>query len=310
MHSYTSGEVKEGLLRLREPFPLDQIELLPKYCGRMVDDSKGGRKIPPDAPKSKCSECGGYHYSDSIHLSYVGHAGITDRLLDVDPFWTWEPAAYGEDGTPRYTDGGMWIRLTVLGMTRLGYGDAGNKKPPFTGSAVKEIIGDAIRNAAMRFGAGTYLWSKSEHAKATLTRMNLDEDPKDEPKSPAEVKAGANILEQVRALRVELGMSDDDYAAELEKAGTTCDTDLCEKAAVKMLAGFEVRVASVIKARQKAEAKSAIEELIAAAKNSGSSEGLKAFFAAHGGPNPAAYRALSAEDREKAAVIAGGAIPF
>ncbi len=67
-------------------------------------------------------------------------------------------------GTPLLTDGGMWARMTVLGVTRIGFGDPpGRNSGP---NAIKETIGDFIRNAAMRFGVGTYLWSKSEAAAA------------------------------------------------------------------------------------------------------------------------------------------------
>jgi hypothetical protein len=106
----------------------------------------------------RCGECGGWHHPKVVHLDYVGHAALTDRLLDVDPSWHWEPLAYDENGLPFVdSEGGMWIRLTVLGVTRLGYGDAQGK----TGAnASKERIGDALRNAAMRFGAGLELWHK------------------------------------------------------------------------------------------------------------------------------------------------------
>lgn len=87
-------------------------------------------------------------------LDYVGHAAVTDRLLTVDPEWTWEPVALNEQGLPAYDQaGGLWIRLTVGGVTRLGYGD---------GPDPKQRIGDAIRNAAMRFGVALDLWSKDE----------------------------------------------------------------------------------------------------------------------------------------------------
>jgi hypothetical protein len=55
--------------------------------------------------------------------------------------------------------GGLWIKLTVCGMTRIGFGDAPKK---IGGDATKECIGDAIRNAAMRFGAALDLWHKGE----------------------------------------------------------------------------------------------------------------------------------------------------
>lgn len=138
---------KTGLERLRVPFAPHQISKLPK-------------PYKSDSPKGKCSECGGYHGLPAVHLDYVGHAALTDRLLEVDINWNWEPVAFGPDGYPVIDkNGGMWIRLTVCGVTRLGYGDAQGK----TGAnAMKECIGDALRNAAMRFGAALDLWHKGE----------------------------------------------------------------------------------------------------------------------------------------------------
>lgn len=100
-----------------------------------------------------------------VQLDFVGHAATTDRLLAVDPEWTWEPVTYDPRGLPGIDEhGGLWIRLTVAGVTRLGYGDAGGKKGP---NAIKEAIGDAIRNAAMRFGVALDLWAKEDIAHTT-----------------------------------------------------------------------------------------------------------------------------------------------
>jgi hypothetical protein len=89
-----------------------------------------------------------------VQLDYVGHAACTDRLLAVDPEWTWEPLATDERGLPALDeDRNLWIRLTVCGVTRLGVGD---------GPDAKQRIGDAIRNAAMRFGVALDLWSKED----------------------------------------------------------------------------------------------------------------------------------------------------
>lgn len=144
---------KTGLELLRVPFPEHHISKLPKPT--IANDE--WKKLP----KSKCLECGGYHpTTKTIHLNYVGHAALTDRLLDCDPNWSWEPLAIGQDGYPVVDkDGGMWIKLTVCGITRLGYGDAQGKTG---GNATKERIGDALRNAAMRFGAALELWHKGE----------------------------------------------------------------------------------------------------------------------------------------------------
>jgi hypothetical protein len=119
--------MENGLKLLREPFPAHQISYLPK----------GG-----------------------VKLAYVGHAALTDRLLDADPAWQWEPLTMNSNGLPTMDDmGGMWIKLTVCGVTRLGYGHAGSKTG---GDAIKEVIGDALRNAAMRFGAALDLWHKGD----------------------------------------------------------------------------------------------------------------------------------------------------
>lgn len=154
-----TAEKKQGLELMRVPFEPHQINLLPKPYKK-------------DSQKGKCAECGGYHALPAVHLKYIGHAALTDRLLDCDVNWSWEPVAFGPDGLPLLDrDGGMWIRLTVCGVTRLGYGDAQGKSGP---DAMKERIGDALRNAAMRFGAALDLWHKGD----------LHKD--DEPEAPAE----------------------------------------------------------------------------------------------------------------------------
>jgi hypothetical protein len=146
-----------GLARLREPFEPNQINFLPRAVRKNDNDKfqcRQGTKASVDG-----KYCGGYH-SASIHLDYVGHAALTDRLLEVDPEWSWEPLAIGENGLPVFDrEGGLWIKLSICGVTRLGYGDAQGKSG---GNAVKEAIGDALRNAGMRFGAALDLWHKGD----------------------------------------------------------------------------------------------------------------------------------------------------
>lgn len=165
---------------LAAPFPADEIEQLPRQVGRYNKDAPWFvcREGHQEARQASADGvyCGGRHQR-SFHLSYVGHAGITSRLLEVDPGWTWEPVATTDAGTPMMTDGGLWIRLTVLGVTRLGFGDPGKSAGP---NGVKEVIGDALRNAAMRFGVGTYLWGKSEKAER-LKAGQFGDEPDDAP---------------------------------------------------------------------------------------------------------------------------------
>jgi hypothetical protein len=91
-------------------------------------------------------------------LDYVSHAWVTDRLLQVDPEWTWEPAAFDSDGLPKFDEnGGLWIKLTVCGVTRYGYGEP-QGRDKF--DAKKGAIGNALRNSSMRFGIALDLWAK------------------------------------------------------------------------------------------------------------------------------------------------------
>lgn len=144
---------KKSLTNLREPFPESLISKLPKPTKAQTEEVKANYKNG-----IRCQICGGWHHPKVVHLDYVGHAALTDRLLDVDPLWNWEFLSMDESGLPVIDqDGGLWIRLTVCGHTRLGYGDAQGKTG---GDAMKERIGDALRNAAMRFGAALDLWHK------------------------------------------------------------------------------------------------------------------------------------------------------
>lgn len=170
---------------LRKPFPKESIGQLPKG-GQMLD--------------------------------FVGHAAVTDRLLTVDPNWSWEPFALAPDGLPALDRGGnLWIRLTVCGVTRIGVGD---------GKSPKECIGDAIRNAAMRFGVALDLWAKEnlvEFANAATTATRREEAPAEElpPAYPPTdsgghpIDADASAMTQktrgrMFALFSDLGITDED----------------------------------------------------------------------------------------------------
>lgn len=144
----------ESIITMRTPFPDHQVSKLPK-------GTKAQNGCPADEKKN-CAICGGWHHPKIKHLDYVGHAALTDRLLDVDPSWYWEPLAL-KDGLPAFDAiGGLWIKLTVNSVTRIGYGNAELKEHMDKGAREKEVIGDALRNAGMRFGAALDLWHKGE----------------------------------------------------------------------------------------------------------------------------------------------------
>jgi hypothetical protein len=97
-----------------------------------------------------------------ITLDFVGHADVTKMLIEIDPEWTWEPAAFSDDGLPAFrVENGMahmagW--LTLCGVRRLGIGSVMHNKPDL----LKELVSDFLRNAAMRFGVCLSLWTKQE----------------------------------------------------------------------------------------------------------------------------------------------------
>lgn len=166
----------EEAAALRAPFAPELIGKLPKPTRK-------------ENPKGACQECGGYHGLPAVHLDYVGHAAATDRLLQVDPDWTWRPFAVDQQGAPLITGGGLWINLTVCGVTRPGFGDGAN---------TKEMIGDAIRNAAMRFGVALDLWAKSD-----LHAARPDEPPELVTKEQADrLRDVLNGAEDAAAARV------------------------------------------------------------------------------------------------------------
>lgn len=158
------SDSSNALQRLREPFPEAQVGKLPRvWCkdcrdARPAACGKNGHKI------DRCEICNQKGTTAHLHLDYVGHAEVTHRLLDADPEWTWEPMGFDSSGLPAIQKEGnewsLWIRLTVCGVSKPGVGCVTVER--FTTEPLKQLISDALRNAAMRFGVALDLWAKSE----------------------------------------------------------------------------------------------------------------------------------------------------
>lgn len=193
---YTREQQVEALHKLREPFKPEEIRYLPRiWCGACKNSRGQGCQ---NHQMTKCGKCGSRMPNGGhIDLRFVGHAEATNRLLNVDPFWDWEPLTVDERGLPQ-VDGyrGLWIRLTVCGMTRLGYGHAGDKTG---GDAVKEVIGDAIRNAGMRFGMALDLWTSSDLEIIESGGASADEDQEQTGARVERSTAAAQELEKLKA---------------------------------------------------------------------------------------------------------------
>lgn len=147
--------------KLREPFAPANIAHLPKVWCKACREAPS--KVCSNHQKRLCKECNNNITTAHADLDYVGHAEVTNRLLEVDAEWTWEPLALDGNGLPLFDEyKGLWMRLTVCGVSRIGYGTAAWPKYKDPGDIVKEIIGDGIRNAAQRFGVALDLWAKTD----------------------------------------------------------------------------------------------------------------------------------------------------
>lgn len=156
---------------------------------KILDDhGKPDPSIIQKLPKRRKNQDGSF---TTIELDFVGHSDITKILIEVDPLWEWTPLSV-ENGRPSiHVENGvatMWGYLTVCGHSRLGVGSAPAHKEDYE----KELIGDFLRNAAMRFGIGLALWTKSQS-------FDDDDSPRPAPQRKVVSSGGSDGAEKVMA---------------------------------------------------------------------------------------------------------------
>jgi hypothetical protein len=91
----------------------------------------------------------------------VSHSEITRILISVDAMWSWEPIEWINGRPAIHIENGMatmWGFLYVHDKPMLGVGSVRADKQELD----KELVGDFLRNAAMRFGISLALWTKNE----------------------------------------------------------------------------------------------------------------------------------------------------
>jgi hypothetical protein len=192
-------------------------------------------------------------------LDFVGHADITRILLEIDPAWRWVPIAWDNGRPAIHVENGiatMWGELTILGQSRLGVGSVRADKQELD----KELVGDFLRNAAMRFGICLSLWTKQEwedlggkpssvvttRATGQAQQRNISSKPA-EPAEPVDTDAPLT-QEQIESFNAACGK------AELSPIG------IYKKANVKFGAGKQSDLAALRKAFKEATAKPAPTE--------------------------------------------------
>jgi len=167
-----------------------------------------------------------------VSLDFVGHADITRILLEIDPTWNIEPAAFDEAGLPARVKIGNMIQagfwMTLLGHTRYCVGSVEDRKS----DVGKELVSDAIRNGAMRFGVALSLWTKAEwedlaHAPAeivTSKKVSSVKASKPEPVRPANPDAPEKFV----AVCAENNLDHDRVAdhAQVDLSGIVTTADL------------------------------------------------------------------------------------
>jgi len=146
----------------------------------------------------------------------------------------------------------LWIRLTVLGVTRPGVGEGKNPK---------ERIGNAIRNAAMRFGVALDLWAKEELESA---KVGIHDEESNSQVSPDPVTGEVPIPEdevrlidrgqliELKKLEHQLGVDGDDnrpkrldfYEWAIRRRVST-SKDLTQAEAIEVIVQLGKRAAAV-----------------------------------------------------------------
>jgi hypothetical protein len=186
------------------------IGYLPRVWCKACRDARGGH-CDQHTKIRNCPKCHNNISSAHIDIEFVGHADVTRILLEADPLWTWEPVAWSDTGEPLIVQRGselrMWIRLTIHGHSRLGVGIVSTTKD----EPEKQLIGDALRNAAMRFGIALALWSKSDRetageAAASAPRSAPEDAPAVEhhPEPPAAPMATQGQVDEIADLAAEM----------------------------------------------------------------------------------------------------------
>lgn len=162
---------------LRRPFP-------PNAQGKLTK-SKTNRQAP------RCDICGANHDNPGggVHVDYIGHAFLRERLNEVP--WSWTPYLTGA-GEPMVVqekdEAWMPFRITVMGVVREEVAVCPLSKSEWP----KVLWSDVITRGAMAHGVGLELWQKD---------MPVDSDRSSGSRGGSEPPPGPSTDEMVQECR-------------------------------------------------------------------------------------------------------------
>jgi len=180
---------------------------------KVLDDyGKPDPSIVQKLPKKRKNGDGSFSI---VELDFISHSDVTKILLEIDPLWEWTPVAIDNGRPAIHVENGtatMWGYLTLCGHSRLGVGSARADKEDYE----KELIGDFLRNASMRFGIGLSLWSKSG--------AFADDDSAPAPQRKVVASKGSDPVQQVMDAFAGATMVQDKPKSEARSAGKSEST--------------------------------------------------------------------------------------
>lgn len=159
-------------------------------------DAEKLAQIPADWADPPAGTVSKLNRGKGLVLDYMGHADVTLALLAIDPAFEYGWVEDQHNGTMAIEETkDLYVLngwLTLHGVTRKGVGTCEKRKQEYH----KELIGDLLRNCAMRFGVATSLWSRAEAVEAAV-------------ESPATWEPPARVARAYDALK---GLSDESKA--------------------------------------------------------------------------------------------------
>lgn len=141
-----------------------------------------------------CETCSEVVSTAHIHVEYVPHEHVRDRLDQVDPDWSWAPLSLDERGLPAFDQGCLWITMTVSGKTVYGVGDGAAE----VGARHRRLaVTNAIKNAAEALGVARDLRLKDRERPPVQPTPDPEREQAAAPDSKATAEQASHLIGRI-----------------------------------------------------------------------------------------------------------------